>query len=148
MTALVDLAIAMLVATGFATLLVKLPMAIQSWFRQFAGVFFFAILTVTNVFGGTGRDEVRLKVTTTRDVFLLVWFAGGPNEALLTTPGFLFRLRFSTPQRLLGRRPIVRVSIEQSVYHRSRVLQNILLLVGRHQHAIETEGGQGAEMWS
>ena len=32
MTALVDLAIAILVATGFVTLLVKLPMAIQSWF--------------------------------------------------------------------------------------------------------------------
>ncbi len=74
MTALVDVAIAMLVATGLATLIVKLPMAMQSWFRQLAGVFFFAILTVNNVFAGTGRDEVGLKATTTRETFLFVWF--------------------------------------------------------------------------
>jgi len=74
MTALVDVTIAMLVATGLATLIVKLPLAAQSWFRQFARVFFSAILTVNTLFGGVGRDAVSLKAVTTRETFFFAWF--------------------------------------------------------------------------
>src|ERR1700679_2286402 len=61
MLALVDVAIAMLVATGSATLIVKLPLAAQSWFRQFARVLFSVILTVNTLFVGNTREAFGLK---------------------------------------------------------------------------------------